>query len=559
MSVVVLCVVELGCFKSGYWYDSYTDSVNVALSLTTIHQSPRTLHLTAGFIYWESLQSTKAEDGEVLSPRTGDTALDLNRERSARERPIEEHDEGKNAIAGLMQDPILLKASLKTTTVLPNSTATAPSWSWDGKSRFSLSDMPGLSQVLYLSIRGPQQSPVFDRMIVPFDYPKLQDLCVENLGLHLSSPSDWFKVVEFYSTTSITHSKDKLIAISGLARHIHRRIRVPYYSGLWADRFLVQLLWFRGGCRFIWPVEPRAPSWSWAAVDGEIIYPLNVEKVSGEPNTRVLGLAAEPMVRGAAINRTSWLGGLGSPILQVKLRKMTGCGYSISGDEDLGSGLPKTRQTLFPLLKFRHSVLAMRLRYQSRTVGLIVWDDATFNGDQSFVELETLFPVLFCVRIAHVKKTPGLCGIDNVGPSSGTIIRRKPVFGTRRKEPPPQGDSDSDHTIPEQRQSVQPRWKSNLAPVTIREFQPILPVTARSPPISMVKSIRNNAGEPVVLSKTQSSRQSHTDSDDFIFFVLFLVPVTRSEDTFRRVASGQISPEFAEQFHMWESKIIAII
>jgi hypothetical protein len=237
------------------------------------------LHFTDGFLYWESLQSTKAEDGEVLGTKPRYSAKPYHGKLWAHQAK------------GL--------ASLENAESLDEATI----WSWNGKFRFCLSDMPELSRVLYRTIQGPQQSSVFDRMVVPFDYSRRAS--GQNAETEQWSPLDWFKVIEFYSTTSITHSKDRLIAISGLARHIHRRIGVPYYCGLWADRFLIQLLWFRGGPCFDWPAESRAPSWSWASVDGEILYPLDIGKLSVDSSIRVLGLAAEPLVRGSAISRTS--------------------------------------------------------------------------------------------------------------------------------------------------------------------------------------------------------------------------------------------------------------
>jgi hypothetical protein len=97
----------------------------------------------------------------------------------------------------------------------------------------------------------------------------------------------WGRIVEEYSMTAITQPKDKLIALSGVARRMSRAMQLSgkykglpiYVAGLWTLHIESQLLWF---------VEPdfqesngsfrdhstapentvyRAPSFSWAAVD----------------------------------------------------------------------------------------------------------------------------------------------------------------------------------------------------------------------------------------------------------------------------------------------------
>lgn len=87
-------------------------------------------------------------------------------------------------------------------------------------------------------------------------------------------------------TTDI--SKDKLIAIAGLARQVYIDTGVRYFAGLWGDRLEVDLLWYRqwpnDTASFWWtkneelisclhlirPVEYRAPSWSWAAASDSV-------------------------------------------------------------------------------------------------------------------------------------------------------------------------------------------------------------------------------------------------------------------------------------------------
>lgn len=78
----------------------------------------------------------------------------------------------------------------------------------------------------------------------------------------------WQAHVDTYSECGLTKpNKDKLIAISGIAR----KIGTPddYAAGLWKSIIIQQLRWATGdNCSR--PTTWRAPSWSWASIDGKI-------------------------------------------------------------------------------------------------------------------------------------------------------------------------------------------------------------------------------------------------------------------------------------------------
>jgi hypothetical protein len=90
----------------------------------------------------------------------------------------------------------------------------------------------------------------------------------------------WKHIVEVYSKTQLTVSRDKLIALSGIARRFcigdTRLFTVPnkYIAGMWSNNIESQLLWqvnelFRDGV-FENPARrdaTRAPSFSWASID----------------------------------------------------------------------------------------------------------------------------------------------------------------------------------------------------------------------------------------------------------------------------------------------------
>lgn len=89
--------------------------------------------------------------------------------------------------------------------------------------------------------------------------------------------SYWAQIVEAYSKTSLSHPKDKLIALSGMAKMMHSNVNANYVAGLWKTYLASQLLWrvepvFKSINRSFSipataPKDCRAPSFSWAAID----------------------------------------------------------------------------------------------------------------------------------------------------------------------------------------------------------------------------------------------------------------------------------------------------
>jgi hypothetical protein len=77
----------------------------------------------------------------------------------------------------------------------------------------------------------------------------------------------WKRVVTAYSSANLTLSRDKLPGLAGIARHFFDHKQSEYLAGMWRDAtFDAQLCW----CIFGPQARPewRAPSWSWASVNG---------------------------------------------------------------------------------------------------------------------------------------------------------------------------------------------------------------------------------------------------------------------------------------------------
>lgn len=108
-------------------------------------------------------------------------------------------------------------------------------------------------------------------------------LCGQTEGLletfqsYSSLTALWPKIVRIYSAARITFPRDKLPALSGVARHIHKLTGYDYLAGIWNDADLeLQLCWRiisrdieTSPARFPRP-KHRAPSWSWASVDDPV-------------------------------------------------------------------------------------------------------------------------------------------------------------------------------------------------------------------------------------------------------------------------------------------------
>jgi hypothetical protein len=85
----------------------------------------------------------------------------------------------------------------------------------------------------------------------------------------------WNKIVQAYSETLLTVPGDKLIALSGIAKRMKPSVNDDVYvAGMWRTHLESALLWRvknhekidgTPSCR---PTPYRAPTWSWASVDG---------------------------------------------------------------------------------------------------------------------------------------------------------------------------------------------------------------------------------------------------------------------------------------------------
>lgn len=134
----------------------------------------------------------------------------------------------------------------------------------------------------------------------------------------------WHTIVEEYSRRSLTKEDDKLIALSGLAKDFQKLLDGDaYIAGLWRGSLPGSLEWSADIGHDAYakstkrPTKYRAPSWSWASIDGEIsihrefmegrkrgigevifilrILDINIDLVSSDPMGQAKGGSLEVM------------------------------------------------------------------------------------------------------------------------------------------------------------------------------------------------------------------------------------------------------------------------
>jgi hypothetical protein len=82
--------------------------------------------------------------------------------------------------------------------------------------------------------------------------------------------ASWRALVTDYTRRFLTVPADKLPAIAGIAAHYSKTFEETYLAGLWESALVGELMWCTTRADITRPVVQRAPSWSWAAVDGEV-------------------------------------------------------------------------------------------------------------------------------------------------------------------------------------------------------------------------------------------------------------------------------------------------
>ncbi|KAF7885879.1 uncharacterized protein EAF02_004388 [Botrytis sinoallii] len=83
----------------------------------------------------------------------------------------------------------------------------------------------------------------------------------------------WPQIAKFYSATNLTYGKDRLPALSGIAKSEFDKNGDQYLAGMWRKNIEEQLCWGLAGCNALERPLWRAPSWSWTSIDGPVGWP----------------------------------------------------------------------------------------------------------------------------------------------------------------------------------------------------------------------------------------------------------------------------------------------
>jgi hypothetical protein len=82
----------------------------------------------------------------------------------------------------------------------------------------------------------------------------------------------WQRALSSYTGCGLTKSSDKLIALAGIATELGPKLSNEYVAGLWKQYMATEMLWYVDvGTISRRQVTYRAPSFSWASVDGAVV------------------------------------------------------------------------------------------------------------------------------------------------------------------------------------------------------------------------------------------------------------------------------------------------
>lgn len=80
---------------------------------------------------------------------------------------------------------------------------------------------------------------------------------------------DWYPMVQEFTARQLTYNKDKLPALSGVARAYHTGLKCQYIAGLWEYKLGFGLSWQRSDSAPLAQIF-RPNSFSWASIDGAV-------------------------------------------------------------------------------------------------------------------------------------------------------------------------------------------------------------------------------------------------------------------------------------------------
>jgi hypothetical protein len=105
----------------------------------------------------------------------------------------------------------------------------------------------------------------------------------------------WAEFVTLYSQRQLTVATDKIPALQGIASRIERTTRLRFLVGTFFDDTpwaLRALMWRRAGDAFLRPNPAGLPSWTWASLDGPVMFHHELRQENG---VRLFSPAGRPL------------------------------------------------------------------------------------------------------------------------------------------------------------------------------------------------------------------------------------------------------------------------
>lgn len=193
----------------------------------------------------------------------------------------------------------------------------------------------------------------------------LTGLSASPLMRPVHKPWPWSRIVLHYSATDLTYGSDRLAALSGIVARQHGTTGGRYLAGLWRERLVYQLTWqVLGTIRKPRP-EWRAPTWSWASVDGQVLFSYYVDGLSDQ---RIQDMVDKDYIRVLEAKTTP---SGQDPFGPVDSGELTlSCSYLVRGHLDQHV----RRQEL-------NEAIVLDCGLGVYPVEIDCWEDALFNGE----------------------------------------------------------------------------------------------------------------------------------------------------------------------------------
>jgi hypothetical protein len=105
------------------------------------------------------------------------------------------------------------------------------------------------------------------------------------------SPEEhWYSLLRVYGSLELTYPADKLPALAGIAKVFSQLLDDEYVAGIWRKSMIEGLCWQSMRCKAV--SGYRAPSWSWASVDG-VPATMHQKRIEWDPVAVVLDCHVE--------------------------------------------------------------------------------------------------------------------------------------------------------------------------------------------------------------------------------------------------------------------------